>query len=315
VFARPRSTWTAAAFASEFAATVKVMPDVPIAGPDATTPELFGAFTPLLGPDSRVRMLTSHAYPLNQCITDPRLPQYPSVPNLLGSTAATELIAGLSPFIALAHRDGATYRIDEMGPVSCNGRAGVSNTMAAALWLLDALFTLDGQGVDGVNIHTYPNAVNGLFDFSRVNGTWAATVHPLYYGALLFAQAAPVGSRLLAVRTPHSATVHVWATLGSDHHIRVTVINDSPRDAASVSVTAPTPTAYGVATVERLLAPSVDATTGVTLGAQRFAAPTTTGVLPAPYAAPGPGTVAPRGRTYTVGVPAGSAALLTLPAG
>ena len=49
--------------------------------------------------------------------------------------------------------------------------AGVSDTMASALWALDALFYLDSQDVDGVNLHSYPGSSNGLFDFTHVNGT------------------------------------------------------------------------------------------------------------------------------------------------
>jgi hypothetical protein len=71
-----------------------------------------------------------------------------------------------------------------------------------------------------------------------------------------------------------------------------------------------TPVAPGPASLERLRAASAYATSGVTLGGRTFGTATGTGAL----AAPVPQPVAPRDGTYPVTLPAGSAALLTLPA-
>jgi hypothetical protein len=210
--------------------------------------------------------------------------------------------------VAPAHRNGAAYRIDEMGSVTCNGRRGVSDTLASALWVMDALFTMAGDGVDGVNLHTYPNSANGLFDLITARGHPRASVHPLYYGALMFAQAAPAGSRLLRVVSGSTGPLRAWATRAPDHRVRVLLINDSLSDAASAVVR--TPVVPGPASLERLRASSAYATSGVTLGGRTFGAATVTGVL-APAVAQ---TVTPRAGTYTMTLPAGSAALLTLPA-
>jgi hypothetical protein len=69
--------------------------------------------------------------------------------------------------------------------------------------------------------------------------------------------------------------------------------------------------AGGAATLERLQAPSVHATQGVTLGGQSFGARTTTGVLPPSHVV----ELASHAGDYVVPMPAASAALLTLPAG
>jgi hypothetical protein len=195
-----------------------------------------------------------------------------------------------------------------MGSVTCNGRRGVSDTLASALWVMDALFTMAGDGVDGVNLHTYPNSTNGLFDFSGAHGHARAGVHPLYYGALMFAQAAPAGSRLLRVVSGSGGPLRAWATRAPDRHIRVLLINDSLTSSAVAVVR--TPVAPGAASLERLRAASAYATSGVTLGGRTFGTATATGVL----AAPVPQSVAPSGGAYSVTLPAGSAALLTLPA-
>jgi hypothetical protein len=251
-------------------------------------------------------MLTSHAYGLNNCVMNPALPSYPSVPNLVTLDASRGEVSQIGPYVAEAHRDGAAYRIDEMGSVTCNGRRGVSDTLASALWVLDALFTMADDGVDGVNLHTYPNSANGLFDFSVSHGKPQASVHPLYYGALMFAQADPAGSRLLRVVSSSQGALRAWATLAPDHHVRVLLVNDSLSSSA-VAVVHP-PVVQGPASVERLRASSAYATSGVTLGGRTFGAATATGVLAAPVAQ----TVSPRGGTYSVSLPAGSAALLTL---
>jgi hypothetical protein len=293
-------------FDQEFSRTLRVLPRAPIAGPETGTAAWMDAFDQFLSRGSQLRMLTSHAYGLNQCVTDPSSPAYPSVPNLLSEAASRGIVSGVSPFVALAHRDGAKYQIDEMGSISCNGRPGVSNTLASALWVMDALFTIAADGVDGVNLHTYPNSVNGLFDFAHVRGQWQATVNPLYYGAVMFGQAAPAGSRQLPVDAGGQTAVRVWATVAPDHRIRVLVINDSLARSALALVR--TPGTPGPASVERLRATSAYATSGITLGGRSFGV-TSTGLLPTPV----PQDAVPHRGTYAVALPAGSAALLTLP--
>jgi hypothetical protein len=293
-------------FVDEFLRTLKVMPQLPIAGPDASTGWL-DTFSRFLSRGSWVRMLTSHAYGLNQCVPDPASPLYPSVPNLLKLSASRNLLLGISPAVARAHGSGATFRIDEMGSITCNGRPGASDTMASALWLLDALFAVARQGVDGVNLHTYPNSANGLFDLQRTHGAWNAVVHPLYYGALMFAQAAPAGSRMVRVAAPTQKGLRAWATLGPDQRVRVVVINAGLNSGIRAQVRAPALYGSNLGGLERLQAPSAYATHGVTLGGQQFGT-STTGALPPPV----PQMVKPHGGIYAVTLAPGSAALLTL---
>jgi hypothetical protein len=308
ILSRPRA-YGPSDFYADFSRTLRALPRAPIAGPATGLVPWLSGFRRFLGRSSPVRTVTWHAYGLNQCITNPASPQYPTVPNLLSPPASRDVVNGISPYVALAHSDGASFRIDEMNSVTCNGRIGVSNTFASALWLVDALFAIAADGVDGVNIHTYEDAANGLFDFDQVGGQWRATVHPLYYGALMFAQAAPAGSRVLQIGSPPQGDVRAWATLAPDHRVRVLLINDSLRSAALAQVA--TSGAAGAASVERLEARSAYATGGVTIGGRSFGARTATGVL----AAPKPRVVAPRSGSYAVTLPAASAALLTLPPG
>jgi hypothetical protein len=256
-------------------------------------------------------MMTSHAYALTNCEKDPTSSAYPSVPNLLSLDASRSFAFAQAPYIAFAHARGASFRIDELGSVSCSGKAGVSDTMASALWLTDALMAIAAAHADGVNLHTFPHEVNDLFDLDRSHGQWSAIVHPLYYGALLFADAAPAGSRLLDVHAPNDPALRVWATLGADGALRVLLINDSITSTAATSVAVPAPFDTSPANVETLTAPSAYATTGVTLGGVGFGARTTSGAQPAATSA----ALNPLQGSYDVTLPPASAMLLTLAAG
>jgi hypothetical protein len=125
--------------------------------------------------------------------------------------------------------------VDEMNSISCGGEPGVSDTFASPLWSLDALFAMASVGVDGVNIHSRPNTINELFTFKQVNGVWQGSVRPDYYGLLMFAQAAPAGSRLLKLSGTTRGALRAWATLAPDRHVRVVLINTNTARAQLVA--------------------------------------------------------------------------------
>jgi hypothetical protein len=307
VFARKR-TYGPTQFGQELSRTLALLPKLPEAGPETGHPDWMQEFADVVRARGLPMTLTSHAYGLNQCVKDPAARSYPTVSHLLTLFASREnMLHYDAPYISLAHADGGSFRVDEMGSVTCHGRPGVSDTMASALWALDALFYLDSQDVNGVNLHSYPGSSNGLFDFAHVNGIWDATVHPLYYGALMFAQAAPEGSRLLGVQGGGLPQLRAWSTIGTDHKVRVLVINDSLQSTGKITVHSPTGWGSRAASIERLLAPSATATSDITLGGRNFT-PGSDGVLAAPQTL----TVSPRRGAYPVALAPGTAALLTL---
>jgi hypothetical protein len=303
-----RPGWDASTFTTEFQHVLAVLPPrVPIGGPDTEQASWFAAFARLVSPSSRVRILTSHGYGLNNCVKNPANPSYPSVPNMLSAFAAFHLLPGLAKYVELAHRDGATFRIDEMGSITCNGHPGVSDTFSTALWVADALFAVAAAHVDGVNLHAFPGLSNTPFDFIDTPSGWRGEVHPLYYGLLLFADAAPVGSRLLTVATQGPPWLHVWATAGPGPVVHVQLINDS--QSGRVKAVVRVPARYGgPAQIVRVSAPSAYATGGITLGGRSFGTETSTGVLPAPV----PESVASRSGAHDVSLDRASALLLTV---
>ena len=305
VTGRPRS-YDFPAFVQDFSKITTVIPrDLPLAGPTVGIHTWFPGLPEFLAANRRVRVVTLHRYPL-QSFVSPASPVYPSVSNLLSDAASRGLADSIAPYVRVAHAHHLPLRIDEMNTVSAGQAPGVADSFASALWILDALFNMARVGVDGVNIHTFPGATYDLFHFSRTPGVWQGFVSPEYYGMLMFAQAAPLGSRLLTSFTATGDAVKAWATYTPDRTIRVVLINDHsyPETVVLQAAGRPAP-----ATLERLLAPSIYSKKGVTLGGQTFGAQTATGVLAGQSTHI---TVSPANRRYLVSLPPSSAAMLTI---
>jgi hypothetical protein len=306
VFSRP-SAYSPADFSAEFSHWHAVLPPFPLAGPAFAGLSWMSSLSDFLNAEPAVRIVTFHRYPLRGCVTDPTDPFFASIPNLLADSSSAGLAQQVAPYVSLAHAHRAPFRLDELNSAACSGKRGVSNTFASALWVLDTLFNLAAVGVDGVNIHTLPRAAYEPFVFSRSASKWSANVRPLYYGLLMFAQAFPPGAQLLPVTAP-AGPVKIWATQGTDGKTRVVVINKSPDTPAQVQLQLPgAPVAAGA---EALLAPSITATSGVTIGNLSFGTTTTTGTLPgSPQLTQI--NANPANGIYTMTLPAASAALLT----
>lgn len=312
LYTRPRD-YGYPQFRRELSAEVAASPRLPLVGPALAvgpTPTVTGSWVQTM-PDylrrqPRLSAMTVHRYPLRNCYVPPGSPQFPTVANLLSSYSTAGLAASLRRWIGIAHAQHRRLLVDELNSVACRGKAGVSDTFAASLWVTDALFSLVSAGVDGVNVHTLPRSTYQLFAFSHHGGRWHAQVKPVYYGLRLFALAAPVGSRLTAVRGLGRAPgLSAWATRSPDGTVRVVLINKSQRVSRNVALRL-APGAVKSATVQRMQAPSVHARGHVTLAGSGYGPDTYTG-------RPGPGrlqTVTRRGRGYPVSVPGGSAALV-----
>jgi Glycosyl hydrolase family 79 C-terminal beta domain len=301
VFSRPIS-YNLTSLIGEFARWRAAMPRAPIAGPSLAMLSWLGGF---LSAEPRLTVATFHRYPLRACLGDPTSPLFASIPNLLADPASAGLAAPLAPYVQQAHAEHIPFRLDELNSASCSGKRGVSDAFASALWGLDTLFSMAAVGVDGVNFHTLPGAAYEPFTFTHHGSSWRATVHPLYYGALVFSRAFPPGAHLLPVTAPAGA-VKVWATQAPDGKLRVVIINKSPD--TPVQVQLQLPGTAGAAVLQSLTAPSLSATGGVSFAGQTFGSQTRTGVLPGTSGAT---PIDPTAGTYNVDVPAASAIVLT----
>jgi hypothetical protein len=152
----------------------------------------------------------------------------------------------------------------ETASFSGGGKAGVSDTFAAALWALDYLFVLASYGCSGVNMETGVNHLGVISKYTPISddlrGHYGAA--PEYYGLLAFAQAAK-GEQIALSCDAGGINLTAYATRQRSGAVTLTVINkDLARD-ATVDVTGFAPKQ---ALAMRLTAPSLNAMNGVTLG-------------------------------------------------
>jgi hypothetical protein len=245
-------------------------------------------------------IVTLHRYPYTGCPGRRGTRSYATIGRVLGPAASTGLAAGLRPLVGDAHRAGLPLRLTELNSVNCGGLAGVSDAFATALWAPDALFSLLRAGVDGVNLHVRAAAINAPLAL----GPAGLEPRPLLYGLILFARTLGPQAQLVTLRSHLSrpANVAAWAVRVGRDTLHVLLI-DKSRRAERVSLRLPT---TGTADVQRLLAPSAKARSGVTLGGRAL------GPDARWQGSPALQTIMPRGGAYAVSVRAMSAALITL---
>ena len=235
------------------------LPGIPFAGPDAAGKTDW--VTRFAGDEGKDAVLLTHHYY--------REGQNPgsTIGKLLG--ADPKLAPELETLRAASQLCGKPYRICEVNSFSGGGRRGVSDTMAAALWALDYMFTLAVNGCAGVNMETGVNQLGFISPYSPIgddeHGVYSAM--PEYYGLLAFSLAAK--GRLLQTNS-NTDGIRAYATQQAEA-IAVTLINKGASDAL-VRVNAGRSLAGRRASVLRLLAPAVDAKTGVTLGGAQVSA-------------------------------------------
>jgi hypothetical protein len=254
----------ARAFAAYARALARVAPGVPLAGPEAAYPQRDLAWERrLLASDAgRVAMITVHRYPLSACAR-PNAGDYSTIARVLSPRVSAGLQTAVSPALQLARRAGLPLRMTELNSVTCEGRRGVSNTFAAALWAPDALFSLWKAGLAGVNIHVRQRAANAAFWMTRTG----LRARPLLYGLALFARAAGSRGELARLRVGRSApSIRLWA-VRSGGRLNVIVLDKGARP-ARLALLVPS---LRPAAIERLSAPSVHDETGVTLAGQTLA--------------------------------------------
>jgi hypothetical protein len=302
-------TYSFADYLSQFTQWDAVLPpDVPLAGPAFSSLNWLVNLPTFLSSENRhLADVTFHRYPLRGCETNTAASDYASIPNLLADTSSAGQAAAIAPYVADAHAAGVPFRLDELNSAACTGKAGVSDTFASALWMLDTLFNMASVEVDGVNIHTLPKAAYEPFAFSESHaGVWSADVRPDYYGMLMFADADPPGSRLLSVNGTNGL-LKVWAVRTPSGHLNVVVLNKDTTSPYLLNLSIPG--THAPLTSLAMSAPSATATSGVTIGGQSFAAGTRTPTLAGTKHT---GTVQPGALgAYQISVPAASAVMLS----
>ena len=242
-----------------------VAPKVPLLAPALALPRRDRVWIEALlrSPHPNLGTVSVHVYPYTACAT-PGASNYPTVARILSERAATVMASAVAPAVALAHQAGLPVRVTEFNSVSCEGRAGVSNAFATALWAPDALFELAGAGVTAADLHVRGFSINAPFHFTAR----AIRARPLLYGLILFTRMLGPDSRLVPLRTQGalSTDLTAWAVRHAGGALNVLLIDRGKR---SVRVILRLPS-DGAATVQRLVAPTPSSTSGVTLDGQHL---------------------------------------------
>ena len=232
------------------------LPGAPLAGPDAAGATAWVTrFAADEGKD--IKLLTHHYY---------REGQNPAstIDKLLRPDP--KLAPMLETLSAAARSSGVPYRICEVNSFSGGGRPGVSDTMAASLWVLDYMFKLAAGGCAGVNMETGLNHRGFVSSYSPIaddeHGHYTAS--PEYHGMLAFAEA----GRGALVETELDAggrNMTAYATREGRDRTTLTLINKETQGGKStVAVEGLSGGRRGE--VLRLTGPAIDSKTGVMLG-------------------------------------------------
>jgi hypothetical protein len=271
----------------------KAIPGIVFAGPDAAIEtEWVSRFAVDEGKDCK--LLTHHYYREGQNPTS-------TIDKLLHTDP--KLAPILAKLRAASESSGVPYRICEVNSFSGGGRPGVSDTLAAALWVLDFMFILASAGCAGVNMETGVNQRGFISSYSPIGDDeqghyWAA---PEYYGMLAFAQS---GGRVIGcVLDAEDRNIKAHATQPERDRVVLTVINKESSEA--VVVVDATSASFRSGSLIRLSGPSLESKSGVMLGG---AGVSRSGLWKAAQVEEVSGT---RGKLQ-VRLPAASAAVVTL---
>jgi hypothetical protein len=233
-----------------------VLPRVPFAGPDlAGATDWMEQFARDEADD--IALLTAHHY-----ITGQANPAA-TLDTMLAANPRYE--PALARFQAAAETAHKPWRMCETASFSGGGKAGVSDTAAAALWALDYLFVLAGHGCAGVNMETGVNHLGWISHYTPISddlkGHYGAA--PEYYGLLAFSLAGR--GELIAVRCePGGVNLTAYATRQKDD-LCLTVINKDQAQDAHVTINGARLTR---AQAMRLTTASLFAPDGVRLGGE-----------------------------------------------
>jgi hypothetical protein len=274
----------------------KAIPDIALAGPDAANAtDWVTRFAVDQGKD--IKLLTQHYYREGQNPTS-------TIDKLLAIDP--KLAAILAKLRAASGSSGVPYRICETNSFSGGGKPGVSDTLAAALWVLDFMFTLAAAGCAGVNMETGVNQRGFISSYSPIGDDeqghyWAA---PEYYGMLAFAQVG-AGRVVGCAIDAGDRNIKAYATQPSKDRVILTLINEQPSSDAMIVIGTTASSPFSKGSLIRLSGPALESKSGITLGAE--------GVSPAGLWKPDRiEGVSSAGQEMQVHVPAASAAVVTL---
>jgi hypothetical protein len=186
----------------------------------------------------------------------------------------------------------------ETNSVYEGGKAGISDTLGAALWGIDLVFTLAQAGWLGINFH---GGDDNYYSPIAQTLSGAFEPRPLYYAMLLFAYA---GRGSLVPIHGQGTSLRAFGIRGTADERRVVLVNKDLAKNAHVRIA----TTGHKATILRLTGPSAESKTGITFGGASVDSK-------GHWAPRGTQSVTLKSNRFVVQVPAASAAVIQIHAG
>jgi len=233
----------------------KAIPEITLAGPDAAdATDWVARFASDEGSD--IKLLTHHYYREGQNPTS-------TIDKLLHTDP--KLAPILTKLRAASESSRVPYRICETNSFSGGGKPGVSDTLAAALWVLDFMFTLASAGCSGVNMETGVNQRGFISSYSPIGDDERAHYQaaPEYYGMLAFAHSG-AGRIMGSTIDAGERNIKAYATQQSKDRIVLTLVNKEFSSEAVVGIEAAA--SFQGGSLVRLSGPSLESKIGITLG-------------------------------------------------
>ncbi len=246
-------------------------PDVPIAGPDVSGSGAFGEWGDEEALAQNPVMLTGHHYPLG-CAQTPA----PSIETLLSAAVRGAAAISLSTYLKVADTYGIPMRIDETNTVSCGGVEGISDTFASALWATGYITQAMADGAAGINLQGNPTNCAGYTPLCASTPTAVAdgalSAEPEWYALLLTKSL--IGTRPLptTISAEGSPNLVAAAFSGSKRTLQFVLADNEPPGTAPLALSLEVGAGMSAAQIQRLTAPSQEATSGVLLDGRTVAA-------------------------------------------
>ena len=230
------------------------VPNAPFAGPDTAYNNEW--LVPFARRFKREAAFLSQHYYAEGPPTDPSM----TIERLLRPNPKLhEEFAGMKETM---QESGLPFRLAETNSCYQGGKAGVSDTFAAALWSADLMYQLASEGGTGINFHG-----GGYGWYTPIAGTQedGFLARPIYYGMLLFAQGG-AGQLVESALESHEHTplLTAYGFRSNSGAMKVAAFNKTLDGSVRLIID---PGGHALrATSLRLRAPRIDDTTDATFG-------------------------------------------------
>jgi hypothetical protein len=249
-------TYSATVWQSFASAITAMAPGAHFAGP-ATDPRATGFAASFVHTQaSKLVQLTHHYYVQGSRNMGAMLAGDPQLVSILQSIATSAADNHLT--------DG--FRMAECNTFNGHGVAGASDVFASALWAMDFFFINAKHGSAGINFHGGRLGQDGgkpfLYAPIAEGNNGVTGVNPIFYGMLMMSVAG-AGTVLDTTATVAGVNFTAYALAAGGGTTNVVLVNKD--DTRGVKATVDVGGAFGSASVIYLEAPSLTATSGVTL--------------------------------------------------